>query len=107
MSEIVSLLRTLSSPAPTPAPPASAFTTKSTPVASPCVLVITHDHTPSIPFIPISYRDTARLKAPPQAPNVTPTDSTPIRGLRLNGSTSLPQDFEQDAKSPVVQRQRR
>jgi hypothetical protein len=107
MSEIVTLLQTSPSRSPTTATPAPAFTAKSTPVPSPRVSAITQDHTHTIPFIPISYRDTARPKAPPLAPIVTPTGSIPIRGLRPNGSTSLPTDFDQDVKSPLVQRQRR
>jgi hypothetical protein len=56
---------------------------------------------------PTSYRDTCRQKAPPVVTTVSPANPhIPIRGLRPNGSTCFQDDFD-DAKSPLVQRQRR
>jgi hypothetical protein len=70
-------------------------------VSSPHVSAITTEQT-----APLSYRDTAQPKAPPIVSTVSPVD-TPIRGLRPNGTTVVPTDFESDLKSPVGQRQRR
>jgi hypothetical protein len=72
---------------------------------SPRVSAITQDRSPR-PITP-SYSDTIRNKVPPPSIPSNTSSRVPIRGLRPNGLTSLPQDFDGDGKSPMVQRHRR
>jgi hypothetical protein len=106
MGDIVTLLRASATATPhtKPPPPPTIPTTNHIP--SPRVSAITRDRSPS-PITP-SYSDTIRNKVPtPSIPTSAPILPAPIRGLWPNGSSSLPQDFDGDGKSPMVQRHRR
>jgi hypothetical protein len=112
MNDIVALLCAPPPPASTEKLPTAAevhMPTSTPPVSSPRVSAITHDNGFS-PVTPTSYCDTARQKAPPIVTTiiaVSPADPPiPIRALRPNGSTRFQDDFD-DAKSPLVQWQRR
>jgi hypothetical protein len=108
MSDIVTLLRassTATATAPPPNKPPPTPIAKPHHIQSPRVSAITRDRSPS-PITP-SYSDTIRTKVPPPSIPTSAPMQAPIRGLRPNGSSSLPQDFDGDVKSPMVQRHRR
>jgi hypothetical protein len=106
MNDIVTLLRaSTTATAPNQSKPPPTTIPKPNHIHSPRVSAITQDRSPSL--ITPSYSDTIRNKVPPPSIPTSAPIQAPIRGLRPNGSSSLPQDFDGGGKSPMVQRHRR
>jgi hypothetical protein len=109
MSDIVKLLQSKPTPTTTPVQSTPAKVTtlperKATVTNHPTTAThLTHANS-------YSYEDSTRRVVSPVSPTVTPSSRTQHygnRGLRPNGSSTVPTDFDSEFKSPMGLRQRR